>query len=33
MGGGCILKVDARGFPDYLGEEKEELKMTSRILV
>lgn len=25
MDGRCILKVDATGFPDYWGEEKEEL--------
>lgn len=31
--GRCVLKVDATGFPDYWGEEKEELKMTSRVLV
>lgn len=34
MDGRCILKVDATGFPDYWGEEKERrLEMTSRTLV
>lgn len=33
MDGRCILKVDATGFPDYWGGEKEELEMTSRTLV